>query len=402
MTNWDAWTDFERALTGQLRKAPAGSFIDLILFHTPHGMDSAALIDLGIIIGRNVIKAVFKTTTKTTPPLSSAQTNALRDLGWWKEGSYWLWRASPDDDLLLTGTSSPTPWTLRSLRRTFSYEGYMEDRVAQAVVQVMTYVVGAETPGRVRVHLTPPDGERQSLRREEMVPPAAPVMLDTTGLQRDRRYFVDPSTGGTMSLDIIDRALREPYWLNDLGLARRKLARDYAQIGCLIEANPITVGGVRGMTQLWKQSAPDHRHGFLFGVSVWLAKTTQTVAIMYSMDEARRESTSSREVWVAVMLQNHDHAVQEPHPYDPELHGRLPFSRSDDEVWDEQFPGHPLTCVRAWLRGLDQIVTVDPAFAALPDFRGTTRQPEGRLRGGFQAVVGRRGDRWPVQSPGYS
>ena len=182
-----------------------------------------------------------------------------------------------------------------------------------------------------------------------------------------------------MSLDILDRALGEPYWLDDLDLARRKLARDYAQIGCLIEANPITVGGVRGMTQLWKMPAPAPQgHGFHFGVSVYLAKTTQTVEIMHGMDETRLGKTGMREVLVAVKLQNYDHAHRALHPYDPELHGRLPFNRSDDEVWDEQFPGHPLTCVRAWLRGLDRIVTVDPAFAALPDFRGTTRQPEGR------------------------
>ena len=68
----------------------------------------------------------------------------------------------------------------------------------------------------------------------------------------------------------------------------------------------------------------------------------------------------------------------EPHPYDPGLRGRLPFNPADDEVWDEKFPGHPLTCVRAWLRDLDRIVTVDLAFAALPDFRGTTRQAQGR------------------------
>jgi len=47
-------------------------------------------------------------------------------------------------------------------------------------------------------------------------------------------------------------------------------------------------------------------------------------------------------------------------------------------VRQKLFPGHPLTCARAWLRGLDRIVTVDPAFAALSDVRGTTRQAEGR------------------------
>lgn len=376
MTNWDAWADFERSLAGQLYKSPVGSFIDLILFHAPHGVDSAALINLGIKIERNVIGAGFKVTSEIPPLLSPAQTNALSDLGWWKDGSHWFWRASPDDGALLTGTSSPTPWTLRSLQRSGHWEGNTEERAAQAVVQVMTYVVGAETPLPVRVHLTLPDGERQPLRLK--VPPETSVTLDTTGWQRDRQYFVDPSTGGTMSLDISDRALTEPYWLDDLDLARRKLARDYAQIGCLIEANPITVGGVQAMTQIWKVPAPAQGRGFLFGVSVYLAKTTQTVEIMYCMDEARLESTGMREVWAAVKLQNICHAHREPHPYDPGLHGRLPFSRSDDEVWDDQFPGHPLTCVRVWLRDLDRILTVDPAFAALPDFRGTTRQPEGR------------------------
>ena len=92
MTDWDAWTDFERTLTGQLRKSPTGSSICLILFHapngvdTPHGVNSSALIDLFIKIERNVIGVVFKATTKTTPPLSSAQTDALRNLGWGRKG----------------------------------------------------------------------------------------------------------------------------------------------------------------------------------------------------------------------------------------------------------------------------------------------------------------------------
>ena len=66
MTDWDAWTDFERTLTGQLRKSPTGSSIRLILFHapngvdTPHGVNSSALIDLFIKIERNVIGVVFK------------------------------------------------------------------------------------------------------------------------------------------------------------------------------------------------------------------------------------------------------------------------------------------------------------------------------------------------------
>jgi hypothetical protein len=102
---------------------------------------------------------------------------------------------------------------------------------------------------------------------------------------------------------------------------------------------------------------------------------------MYFMDERLLGATGLRESVVACKDPAMLHDLlddRRPHPYDPELHGRLPFNRSDAEVWDAQFPGHPLTRVRAWLRDLDRTVTVDPAFAALPDFRGATRQANGR------------------------
>jgi hypothetical protein len=210
-----------------------------------------------------------------------------------------------------------------------------------------------------------------------MTPRAAPVTLDTTGV---------PDTPGRQGVHILDHALAEPYWLEDLDLARRYLAREYAPNGCLIEANPITVGGVRGMAQLYKRPISGQGHGLRFGVAVFLAKTTQTANIMYVMDEGR--TSGWREAVVTDMRMGEMPVMTkaaldkllmgEPHPYDPGLRGRLPFNPADDEVWDEKFPGHPLTCARAWFRDLDRIVTVDPAFAALPDFRGTRRQAEGR------------------------
>jgi hypothetical protein len=42
--------------------------------------------------------------------------------------------------------------------------------------------------------------------------------------------------------------------------------------GCLIEANPIIVGGVRSMAQLCKHPVPGQEHGLVYGVSVFLAK----------------------------------------------------------------------------------------------------------------------------------
>lgn len=205
-----------------------------------------------------------------------------------------------------------------------------------------------------------------------MTPRAAPVTLNTTGT---------PDTPGKQGVDILDHALEEPYWLEDLDLARRHLAREWAPSGCLIEANPITVGGVRSMAQLWKHPVPYQEHGLVYGVSVFLAKTTQTAIITYFMDERLLGTTGMRESVVACKDPAMMQALLDdnrPHPYDPELRGLLAYNRSDAEVWDEQFPGHPLTRTRAWLRDLDRIVTVDPAFAARPDFRGTTRQAKGR------------------------
>ena len=214
-----------------------------------------------------------------------------------------------------------------------------------------------------------------------MTPGAAPVTLDTTST---------PDTPGRQGVHMLDHALAEPYWLDDLDLARRHLAREYAPIGCLIEANPIIVGGVRGMAQRYKRPVPRKEHGLVFGVAVFLAKTTQTANIMYVVDEIG--ATGAREAVVAELRMREaagldkaaldeaalDEFIWPPHPYDPELRGLLPFNPADDERWDEKFPWHPLTCVRAWLRDLDRIVTVDPAFAALPDFRGTTRRAQGR------------------------
>jgi hypothetical protein len=121
-----------------------------------------------------------------------------------------------------------------------------------------------------------------------MIPRAAPVTLDTTGM---------PDTPGRQGVDIYDHALAEPYWLEDLDLARRHLAREWAPIGCLIEANPITVGGVGGMAQLWKHPVAGQGHGLVFGVSVFLAKTTQTANITYVMDETLLGATGIGRRW---------------------------------------------------------------------------------------------------------
>jgi hypothetical protein len=325
MTDCDAWNDFTRALREHLNKVPFGSTMSVL---APPG------VEIGIGIERDLILASFRAAMALPPD----GVDALRHVGWKESQGEWQWVAFRDEtanvDVLAT----------------------------RAIVHALIYAMGVGQPDAVLPGM--------------MIPPAAPVKLDTTGLRQDRESYVDTSTGAVLRLFILDRASTAPYWLNDLDLARRYLARQYAARGCLIEANPITVGAVRGIAQIYKLPLPGQGNFNVFGVSVCLAKATQTVEIVYFMDETHLGFAHFRELTVMAMLGKFGH--RESHPYDSELDSRLPFLRADDEMWDDQFPGHPLTYVRAWLRDIDRIVTVDPAFAALPDFQGTRRQAQDR------------------------
>lgn len=333
MKNLDAWTDFSRTLVEHLHSSPSGSSLSV------RGPDHLELVIWAV--DEKIILMIMD-----DAPISPDQAGSLRDLDWIEHKGRWIWHARA--------------------------ERAMEHRVAMAIVKVLAGVIGVNAPGLVRTFLMTDDGSGSLA--EQMILQTAPVTLDTTGLESFEQGFVDPSTGAGTFLNILDYALDYPYWLDDLDLARREFAREYASAGCLIEADPITVSNVRGMAQIWKTQS-DQDHGMTFGASVIFAKTTQAVNIMHLMKTARG-TAGAREAIVTLKLQNYLH--REPHPYDAELFCRLPFHRADDEVWDEQFPGHPLTCVRAWLHDLDRIVTFDPAFAALPDFHGTMRQSRGR------------------------
>jgi hypothetical protein len=209
--------------------------------------------------------------------------------------------------------------------------------------------------------------------------PPRPAAYDTAGLRRnpDSTGWTEPATGVGMSLTVRGE-LTEPYWLEDLDLARRTLAQAYGTIGCLIEAVPVTIGGVRGMAQLFK--VPDSRSegGQAYAASVFLAKAGCTVnlggVLSTGPDTDTREAVVARALDTAAAS-----AMSEPmsgpsdHPYDPALRSLLPYLQSDEEAWDEHCPEHPLSIIRAWVRKLDSIVRIDPRFASRQDYRGSTR-----------------------------
>ncbi|MEU5881047.1 hypothetical protein [Spirillospora sp. NPDC047279] len=192
--------------------------------------------------------------------------------------------------------------------------------------------------------------------------------MDSTGWQRNDAggFWEDPRTGARIMLEIQDVPLTESYWLDDLDQARRDLAAGYGKHGCLIEAEPVWIGQTRGMSQLFKVSHPNGT-GLIFGVSLFLAKASETVIVKYTNDEGA--VTGIREAMAMAQMG----VVHVEHPYAPGVESKLPYNRADDPSLDAQFPDHPLTQARQWLRVIDRRLRLSPAFVALPDFRGTAR-----------------------------
>jgi hypothetical protein len=193
------------------------------------------------------------------------------------------------------------------------------------------------------------------------------VTFNTTGLQRvDETTWVHPGTGDRITQNVTNSQLGEPAWLEDVPAMRRNLAAGYAQMGCLIEAEPVVLGGVRGVCQVVKAPIPNAPSGQVFMANIFLAKADRYV--MFGCSAAERGVTGMREATIMATLGVGLDGWLLPHPYAPEVKGALPFHRGDDPAWDAQFPDHPLSRVRAWVRWATATATVDPGFAALPEF----------------------------------
>lgn len=59
----------------------------------------------------------------------------------------------------------------------------------------------------------------------------------------------------------------------------------------------------------------------------------------------------------------------EQDPYDPSIRGRFMRNRADDEQYDAEFPAHPLSRVRRYLKELGEQLDVSPAIAAARPFK---------------------------------
>ncbi|AXX29025.1 hypothetical protein APASM_1660 [Actinosynnema pretiosum subsp. pretiosum] len=193
-----------------------------------------------------------------------------------------------------------------------------------------------------------------------------PITFDTTGLeQRDTSVWVNPATGGVVTLDYFDLAPDLPAALEDVDLLRHRLAGFTAKAGCLIEADVVQLDGVPALYQLLKVPFPNRPAGQVFLASCTVPRAGCSAVLKLQSPELGM--TGMREALLMARLGHENWVV--PHPYAPELRGVLPYHLGDAAEHDPQFPDHPLTRARAWARHVALTGRVDPRFAALPPFR---------------------------------
>ncbi|GAB2861360.1 hypothetical protein [Lentzea nigeriaca] len=199
-----------------------------------------------------------------------------------------------------------------------------------------------------------------------------PISFDTAGFQQqDQSNWSHPTNGDRVNLTYYNLVPDLPAGLDDLRKLRHDLAVIHGQDGCLIEAHVVQLAGVPALLRIIKVPLPNRPAGQAFLCSFTVPKATCSAVLQLIAVEGpvtgTREGVLAPEVgferWVM------------PHPYAPQLQGRLPFHAGDDPRFDSRFPDHPLSRARAWAHHVVRTGRLDPLFAALPPFRPNVPAP---------------------------
>ena len=203
------------------------------------------------------------------------------------------------------------------------------------------------------------------------------MTFETTGFEHlDGTRWFDPDTRDVVVLSVREALPRGPVWLYEIDVLRRELARTHAArpipgpapaIGpaptaTLLEADAVFLDGALALYTLVAEKLPKSATGRLFRASFVLAKADRTAVLTGQFEEW--QISGMRESLVHLKIGAPSRKAG-GHPYDPQL----PYEPSDDPAWDSQFPHHPLTKARAWVRTVRETAVVDRNFAALPAFR---------------------------------
>lgn len=190
--------------------------------------------------------------------------------------------------------------------------------------------------------------------------------------QYDERTWFDPRTGDQVSLTYIGLVPDLPAGLDDLPLLRHRLALETAEVGALIEAHVVSIDQVPTLFQLLKVPIPNQDSGQAFIAAFTMPKATCSVVLRIQCAEGSTTGVREATVFGQVGVENY----VRPHPYAPELTGRLPWHVADDAQWDAKFPDHPLSRARVWAHKTMASARIDPGFAQLPPFRPAAPEPD--------------------------
>ncbi|MEU6562114.1 hypothetical protein [Nocardia nova] len=194
-----------------------------------------------------------------------------------------------------------------------------------------------------------------------------PIVFETGGLQQlDQTTWGNPATRDIITLSYIDLEPDLPAALSDIDTLRRRLTELQAEFGCLIEAHAITVDSQPALLRLEKFPLADQATGLGFTAGIVVPKAGCSAILKIMCPETGRSGVREAAVVPKVGFTN----MFPPHPYAPEIKGKLPYNVADDARWDPQFPDHPLTRARRWITHISRTARIDPRFAALPPFTG--------------------------------
>ncbi len=194
-----------------------------------------------------------------------------------------------------------------------------------------------------------------------------PISFETGGLQKlDQNTWGDPKTRDIVTLSYFDTTPDLPAPLEDEEVLRRKLTELQAEFGCLLEAHSITVNGQPALLRLEKFPLPERESGLGFTAGIVVPKANCSAILKIMCSESGRPGAREAAVVPKVGFPN----MFPPHPYAPEVRGKLPYNAADDMRWDDMFPSHALSRARRWIVHISRTAKVDPRFAALPAFTG--------------------------------
>jgi hypothetical protein len=194
-----------------------------------------------------------------------------------------------------------------------------------------------------------------------------PISFDTGRMQQvDHATWRDPRTGDMVNVTYFGLVPDLPAPLEDLTTLRRRLAERSAENGCLIEAFVVWLDAQPALLRMEKLPLPNQPQGLVFAASVIVPKADSSAVLQILCPESG--TTGVREAVLATEI-GFDN-MYPPHPYAPEVRGRLPFTMADDIRWDARFPDHPLSRARRWIAHTVPTARLAPEFAALPPFAG--------------------------------